>query len=469
MKWRQIIIGVIAAIAPLNLVSAQEFSRHEAICVGGIVSKPKLASAFLNQDPKWQAIYQGSLQNDDADPGANPRHQPRWQGIFIETPENFCKNNPACIGPDPDAKPSKDQNTKPPKNTKAAISTIKELRRAFENALVDNTRPGKSYSIGDSSIGVAYFANDNRDQIKCLTNEPPVASKPPDIKLPVRLRANSDDLNIPGGDSKFSAVKPATISFKRDGTDQKTNTTALQAAIGVPIALGSLAGPFVGPNGFDSFTGELVPYISANQSVSKVAGKAATLATTNNVAVGSLLNVDMTFNQMPGWDHYIVTKPQYLWNTKDESEIASLTFIYQPWSNGTAPAINTPFALTTVLEGTWVQLLFDLRNDVGEYTKKGIDPVAALNHTSFDRAGSKFGFVFSTDEKKGPHVVLNVTETMLYGFMGSARRLSLFDSNLSYYFDSTSNFAFTVAYTKGQDEYTAVSAQTVTAGFSAKF
>jgi hypothetical protein len=468
MKWR-IIIGVITAFAPVHLASAQDFPRHDTICVNGIVSKPKLAIGFLNIDPRWKAIYGGSLHNDDADPSINPLHRPRWQGIFLERPEAFCKNNPACLGPDPDSNKPTNPNAKQPQNTKAAIATINQLRRAFENSLVDNTRPGKSYSIADSSIGVAYFANDNKVQINCLTNEPPAASKPPDIKLPFRLRANSDDLNIPGGDPKFQGVKPATVSFKRDGVDQKTNTAALQAAIGVPIALGSLAAPSVGPDGFSSFTGELVPYISANQTVSKVAGKAATLALTNNVAVGTLLNMDMTFNQMPGVDHYFVAKPQYLWNTKDRSEIASLTFIYQPWSDGTPPAINTPFPPTTVVDGTWMQLLFDLRNDVGDYTKKGIDPVAARSQTSFDRAGSKFGFAFWTDEKKGPHVVMNVTETMLYGFAGSVRQLSLFDSNISFYFDSTSNFAFTVAYTKGQDEYTAVSAQTVTAGFSAKF
>jgi hypothetical protein len=58
---------------------------------------------------------------------------------------------------------------------------------------------------------------------------------------------------------------------------------------------------------------------------------------------------------------------------------------------------------------------------------------------------------------------------MLYGFMGSVRELSFFDSSLSYYFDSTDRFAFTVKYTKGQNEDTTEWAQTFTVGFSAKF
>jgi hypothetical protein len=115
-----------------------------------------------------------------------------------------------------------------------------------------------------------------------------------------------------------------------------------------------------------------------------------------------------------------------------------------------------------------LQLIFDLRNDAGEYTKKGIDPVAALTHTSFDRAGSNFGFSLSTNTN-GPHVTLMVTETLLYGFAGSLRHLDLFASSLSFYFDSTTNYAFTLSYTKGQNEDTTVSAQTFMAGLSAKF
>jgi hypothetical protein len=466
---RFIFITAIIAMTSIHVASAQVFPAHDAICVSGIVSKPKLARAFLSKDSKWQALYQATLLQDDADPQANPGHVPRWQGIFVEDPVKFCSKNAACLGPDPKAKKSNDPNAKPAQTTDAAIATIGDIRRAFENAVGDNSRPGKTYAVVGGPIGADYFADENRQQIKCL-NEPAVAAKPADIKVAgVRLRANSDDLNIDSANSGFKGVKPATISFKRDGVDQKTNTTALQAAIGVPISLGKIAAPWVGPDGYSSFSGELVPYISANQSVSKVAGKAAALAQTNAVAVGTLLNVDMTLDQLPGIDHYLVAKPQYLWDTKDKSEIASATFIYQPWGDGRRPSINTPFPLETVNDGIWLQLLFDLRNDLGEYTRKGTDPVAALTHTSFDRTGSKFGFSVFTDAKNGAHVVLNVTETMLYGFMGSVRQLSLFDSNLSFYFDSTTNYAFTVAYTKGQDEYTAVPAQTVTAGFSAKF
>ena len=65
--------------------------------------------------------------------------------------------------------------------------------------------------------------------------------------------------------------------------------------------------------------------------------------------------------------------------------------------------------------------------------------------------------------------MLTVTETLLYGFTGSVKHIDLFDSSLSFYFDSTSNYAFTLSYSKGQNEHTAENAQTFKAGLSAKF
>jgi hypothetical protein len=207
-----------------------------------------------------------------------------------------------------------------------------------------------------------------------------------------------------------------------------------------------------------------VPYISALQSITKVDGKVATFADTNNVAVGALLNTQTVFNDWSNVNNVVMAKPQYLWNTKDKSEIASLRFIYQPWSR----ALNTPIQIGEFLDATWVTLLFDVRDDIGEYTKVGIDPKTALTHTSFNRAGSKFGFAVATLDT-GPHLVLTVTETLLYGFAGKVKHLDLFEAGLSYYFDSTSNFAFTLSYSKGRNEDTAEQAQTYTAGLSAKF
>src|SRR6187397_2615091 len=136
----------------------------------------------------------------------------------------------------------------------------------------------------------------------------------------------------------------------------------MQAALGYAIELGQL---FADSPAFSYLDGELVPYLSATQSVSKVAGRPATFAETNNVAVGALYNTRLSLEQMPDVAHVIAAKPQYLWNTKDKSEIFSLRASYEPWTQSNFLPINTAFQREFSGDAWW-QILFDLRTDVGE-------------------------------------------------------------------------------------------------------
>jgi hypothetical protein len=455
---RLFLLVLISLAASIHPASAQMLPRHSDICVGAIVSKEKLAKAFVRIDPAWYDLYVKSLESVSS-------RTTVWRAIF--TDNRFCKNNPACLAPDPDAKPSANPNAPPKLNTVAADKTLGELRLAFWIALTDETRPGKSYAIASVPPEASYFLGaDTQNAIRCLSNEIPVAAKPPRIEVPsqLRLRANSDDLKIPADDEAFKGVTPATLSYTRDGAGTKTNTTNMQAALGYAINLREV---FKDSPSFSYLDGELVPYLSAVQSVSKVAGMPATYAETNNVAVGALYNTRLTLDQMPGVAHVIAAKPQYLWNTKDKSEIFSLRASYEPWTQSNLLPINTPFQRAFSGDAWW-QILFDLRTDVGEYTKVGIDPTTMLTHDSFVRSGARFGFSVAT-ASDGPHLVLNVTETMMYGFKGSVRRLSFFDSSLSLYFDSTDRFAVTLKYTKGQDVDTTEWNQKAVVGLSAKF
>src|SRR5262249_45984158 len=151
----------------------------------------------------------------------------------IFTDNQFCRNNPACLAPDPDAKPPLDPNAPPKLTPAAAVKTLEQLRLAFWIALTDETGPGKSYAITSVPAEASYFLGpDTQNAIKCLNNELPVAAKPPRIEVPsqLRLRANSDDLKIPADDDAFKGITPATLSYTRDGAGTKTNTTKMQAA-----------------------------------------------------------------------------------------------------------------------------------------------------------------------------------------------------------------------------------------------
>lgn len=451
MKWR-ILMSVVAMATPIQVAGAQDYPGHEDICVGGIVSKHKLAKAFLKQHDDWQKLY-----IDADEPATTPQHRPQWRRIF--TDPNFCDNNPGCISLNPETKV---------RDTSVALKTLEFLRFSFANSLITQTRAGGPYTTANPNIGAAYFLGpDSQNAITCVRGrDVPVAVKPPPgIKLPIRLRGNSDDLNINAATQKdaFKGVKPAIASFTREGVDQKTNTLRVQAAIGYPIAI-----DIAPPAAVSYFNAEVVPYFSANQTVTKVDGKARTFNAANHVAVGTLVNAQMMFYEMAGVNHVFLAKPQYLWNTKDHSEIASLKFIYQPWTAGAAPTVNTPFPIRTGVADTWVQLLFDLRYLSGTYADRGNDPATAAKHNSFARGGTRLGIAITTPAF-GPHVTLSVTETLLYGFSGEVRYLSLFESALSFYFDSTNNLAFTILYKAGRDEYTVERARSLTAGFSAKF
>ncbi|CAN5549801.1 hypothetical protein BH11PSE4_BH11PSE4_01000 [soil metagenome] len=432
-----------------SLAVAAGFPTHADICIDGFVLKDKLAKAIINQNPDASKLY-----IDASDAGTTAK----WQRFF--TDDSFCVDDIGCRRPVPGQ--TVVPGHPPLLDYTVAKAVLKRIRFDFANALQTNVN-GEHYSMPDRYVGTDYLLDKNpRNQIACINGELPSKPKPTVLKLPIRVRASSDDLNIDADRDKdqFKSVKPATVSFSRDGV-QKSNTTKLQAAIGYAIPLSV---DLEKSTTFAYFNGELVPYVSATQTASKVDGKPGTLADTNNVAVGALLTTQTVFNDWSGINNVILAKPQYLWNTKDKSEIASLKFIYQPWSK----SINTPIQIGEYLGASWLTFLFDLRNNSGDYTKVAFDPKIAATQRSFDRAGSKFGIAFSTDDG-GPHLTVVVTQTLLYGFAGSVKHFDLFESTASYYFDSTSNFAFTVSYSKGRNEDTAENAQTFTAGLSVKF
>ncbi len=426
---------------------AGSLPSHDDICISvqqagkkiRVVSKERLAKAFLKNNDAASKLY------IDVE-SVNPDVGPKWRAILID--QHFCDTDAAC---------------KVDKN--ASEAALVQLRSEAFETIRSETKRGTLYVTDDPKIGMKYFrGSDLENPIYCKGDDPAPRPKPYVIKMPdgLRMRGNSGDLAIRSSQEAFINASPATITFTNDGI-QKSDAVKLRAAIGyaMPLPLEGFTSESV------DYFGELVPYISADQSVTKKSGSATTYAETNSVAVGALLNSQATFDDLVGVNHVFSAKPQYLWNTRDKSEIASLRLAYAPWTV-VGLNINTPNQIGNIAGATWLTLLFDLRANIGEYTKVASDPVTAMMQTSFGRAGSRFGFAIATDTS-GPHIVLKMTQTMLYGFAGSERRINLFDSSLSYYFDKTSNFAFTVSYRKGQNEDTAEWAQTWTAGLSAKF
>ncbi len=463
MRFR-IPVGMIATIIPIQLAYAQSFPSQDDICIKEIVSKSKLAQAFLQNEKTWNSLYLANV--DTGAPATNAPFQYVWRRIYTDS--NFCKNNPTCIAPDPD----KTVGGKPVRDTVVAEKTLQDLRNSFDFALQEQTAAGKPYAMVDFGVGTDYFrGDDNVNKMTCVTGLPQVAkSSPSKISLPIRLRSSSDELTIDSNSSGFKNTKPAKIAYTDDYSAGKTQTVTLIGALGVPIPL-SFPKP---PSYLNYFTGELVPYVSANQTITKKGTTPSSYSATSYTATGMQFNSQTIFEAAPGVNHVLSAAPQYLWNAHDQSRIASVKAFYTPWTLAPAgapsstPEINTPFTPGGILGASTLSLTFDLRYNQGQYTDRGDDPKTVAQHTSFSRGGTKFGLVFSTPSD-GPHLALTVSEAMLYGFSGQARHLDEFASELDYYFDSTSNLAFTVSYNDGRDEDTAEKVQLWTVGLAAKF
>ena len=65
--------------------------------------------------------------------------------------------------------------------------------------------------------------------------------------------------------------------------------------------------------------------------------------------------------------------------------------------------------------------------------------------------------------------IVTQQQTLLYGFAGSLRNLNLFESSLTYNFESNNYLGMTASYKNGYDEDTAIRVQTWTVGFTARY
>lgn len=85
---------------------------------------------------------------------------------------------------------------------------------------------------------------------------------------------------------------------------------------------------------------------------------------------------------------------------------------------------------------------------------------------SFARAGTQFGFWWKLVDYS---LTFKATETMMYGYVGSTRKLDLFEGTVAYSFDPNDYFALEFNYQKGRDLDTTNRMQAWTLAFTAKY
>jgi hypothetical protein len=405
------------------------------------VIKRKLIGLIISKNPEALSRMLGDLAHYDA----------------ILKNDNYCSATVDCRNLKKDACDSARLDCA--RIQDEIINTAQKTLLALKE---DSTASDPGFRMSAALMGMddagrlnAYLATTADDGIVCIGPKKakvPQSAAAEDVS-PLRVRGVSNDLLIRRDNPVFGSTSQATLTFSGDHTTTQTQKAKAVGAVGYA---------------FERGLATAVPYFSFYQSVTDVKGKARSLDDANFVAAGTVFTATV-----PG-DVLVQTfsgKPQFLENTKDNSQIASLTLMYKPFTafdvSGGGFNLNDPRPIP-FWPSAYGEVIFDLRADLGRYTNRGNDPVQSLLNQDYARAGSHFGFSVTTDAK-GPSFTLTVVETYLYGFVGTVRNLDLFETSLTYNFDEKKYVGLKASYTKGRNEDTAVPVQTWMVGLSARY
>jgi hypothetical protein len=384
------------------------------------------------------------LQAIQFPPPSDPRYGPeRWRQYITDpkllTNPNICPKDPTakCLQADRD--------------------NVLEIQIDFAAFMSQGTRQGDYRTDASNLSAETYFANvAHGPVIACIKEPPPAPPANNTDKSPIRVRGIASDLYVGRDSAAFATTSKATVTVTSDTSAKPwTESTKLQGAVGYAIDAGSS----------QDVIATIVPFVAGNISVTDTQAKPRTEAAYNFVSGGALFTADV------GGLDYITVMPQYLDETTQHAQLASLRAIYQPWTNAAASApflpLNTavPLPFAPTVSG---QFLFDLRADVGTYTDRGLPAYVAQNK-DFGRLGTKTGFAFTSTQQAIPSYTFVITETLLYGVAGSLRNLNLLETSLTIGLDSHSYFGITFGYTNGFNEDTAVREQTWTLGLSGHY
>jgi hypothetical protein len=420
------------------------------VCVGGTVSRQKLATVLLVNGKNYDAVIATA---------GNPT------AIFSDG--NFCHTSPA------QRQSCKKDPTTPDcmaaaKCTAALSGALQSADEFFaslnseikkkDQALYSESEALATLPRGTGDQTVAYFGSDPKHiySIGCTAatvSPPPKPFDPTKDKVlsPLRVRGLSDNLNVDRTAAGFKSTTPATASYTSDTLTAHTSTVKIASAFGYAIDTIPQA--------------QIVPYLSVTQSLTESSIKPSAVDQNNNVAAGVLLQRYFDADQV---SHIFSIKPQFLYNTANFAEIESVRAIY-------TPELNIPFSLNTfrrlefIPGQPWYELLFNVRSDSGAYANRGKTPAVIATNRDFERAGIQAGFAVSTDGIPNfPSMTFIATETYLYGFSGFYRTIDLFQASATY--NLVSNYlGLTATYKKGRDEDTAVASQQWTVGLSGRY
>ncbi len=422
-------IATVAAISPSASAATTAIDAPQRVCVPENPAVPT-GPQFVSQRKLANWLYANAL-GGDTDSAFDPLAILAGTGGADEKFAEEVRPNSALGTPSAAER----------QQTLAAINGLRSGIRVMGKR--PKSRLYRFYgSAGDDFDAIAWLNQNNPQSplsIECNLDyqaQPP-QSLPSATAAPAwsferfRVRGVPDTLAVDRTNTAvFSGADGAAISFSYDGV-KKVQAEAIQATIGYVIDLPADL--------------SLVPYGEVSRNVTGTKGAATVYATDF-----------FDFGAVGGWNYYgaawgniLSFRPHFLINGKDDSRQVGLHFEDMPildrdaindyWVSGTDPATAVAFSF-----------LFDFRGDAATFTETGTAP--ATNQDYF-RLGSRFGATASLGFINSD---VTVTDTWMYGFTGSVRRLNDFQASWTYHFDPvTKFFGLQLSYKKGVIEATA--------------
>ncbi len=343
-----------------------------------------------------------------------------------------------------------------------ANDAIAKLRLKFHSFVEQGRRDGTFVGLDQQTVMSRYFASSDKNfSLRCVvpTRDSAPAPTPNNDKKDenkLRLRGSSADLIYDRNDKEFDNASAATINLNDDRSSGKKVTTKVKAVVGYAYSI------------VDNIhlSKQIIPFVSINQTITDANGQRK-LDDLNYVAGGTVFN--LFYARDSGLGHSFSTTPQFLYNTKDRSQIASFRLDYKPYLNTGYGGRKAPLSLnwaTLSEDGKHsLTLIFGLRSDIGYYVRKGdiTDPNA---HKSFGLIGTQLGFAWKLVDYR---LTLKATEWLLYGYAGDHRTLDLFDGSIKYSLDPNDYFGLEFDYKRGRDLDTMDPIQQWTVAFTAKY
>jgi hypothetical protein len=245
---------------------------------------------------------------------------PAWNSIFTQRDDQFCATSAVCRGvKGDDCKKAVDACSL------SKASAVIAAENLLASLAADSSSKDPSFRMSPALVNLetaarmrTYFSTVSDGGIECVA---PKSAKIPQSPAAadnsrLRVRGLSNDLQFDRSSSSFASSSQATLSVTGNhSTATQSETFKATGAVGYAFPIGGLS--------------EAVPYVSFNQLITDVTGKPSSTDPSSFVAAGMMFTATIPGDELV---QKISAKPQYLENTKDHSQIGSMTLLYTPYT-----------------------------------------------------------------------------------------------------------------------------------------